>query len=93
MKACFNYMKDKCTKGKQCNYWHPRPCRDGKKCKLGKECVFYHPPKAAAAKDSDKSGDETQDEPKKKRKKTPPIKGKGQIAVASPLNQQGRNLA
>ena len=94
VKACFNYMKDKCTKGKQCNYWHPKPCRDGKKCKLGKECVFYHPPKAAAAKDSDKSEDET---PKKKsgkkRDQTPPAKGKGQIAVASPLNRQGSSLA
>ena len=93
VKACFNYMKNKCTKGKSCDYWHPRPCRDGKKCKLGKECVFYHPPKAAAATNSDKSEDETPKKTKKKREKTPPTKGKGQIAVALPLNHQGSNLA
>ena len=48
---------------------------------------------AAAATNSDKSEDETPKKPKKKRDKTPPVKGKGQLAVALPLNHQGSNLA
>ena len=93
-KQCFKYMRGECPNGKKCDYWHPPPCRDGKKCKLGKECMFYHPAKATPAKDSDKSDDDTETTKKKKKKrdKTPPVV-KAQIAIQSPLNHQGSTPA
>ena len=78
-------MKGECQNPK-CNFWHPGKCRDHQKgtCKLGKDCIFLHQGKANAAKDDDKKP-----EKEKKKTKRPKSPARAQIAIASPLNQQG----
>ena len=51
-------MKGECKKGKDCDFWHPQPCKfikDGGTCKYGKDCQFVHPPKDKKRKDSPKA--------------------------------------
>jgi hypothetical protein len=58
---CFSFKAGNCTKGKDCNFWHPGQCREFKKgnCKQGDKCCFFHGdrPKAmpAAAKPEPKN--------------------------------------
>ena len=42
--ACFRWLAGKCTKGKECKWWHSGPCADFAKgnCKKGKHCEFVH---------------------------------------------------
>ena len=41
---CRNWAKGSCTKGDQCDFWHPRPCKfyPSGRCDAGKDCVFPH---------------------------------------------------
>jgi hypothetical protein len=47
---CFDHAKGKCTRGSNCDFWHPGPCRDFKagKCAAGDRCCFPHGDKNAA---------------------------------------------
>ena len=48
---CRYYLQGKCTKGKDCNNWHPPKCIFYKKgtCKMADKCPFFHPGRPAAA--------------------------------------------
>ena len=41
----FNYLKGKCQKGNECDYWHPPKCKFFMQgdCSAGKGCSFLHP--------------------------------------------------
>ena len=61
--ACREWMKGPCTKGKECNFWHPFGCmhfRRGK-CKLGEKCKYRHVEKQKAGTGGDSRNGKKED--------------------------------
>ena len=56
---CRDWMKGKCTKGKECDFWHVPNCRFFRvgNCSMGKECIFRHPPKGGYGNAASQKGD------------------------------------
>ncbi len=66
---CRNFAKGKCTKGDECDWWHPQVCKFFKagNCSEGKKCAFLHPSKdnsaAAAGKQQETASGTKEDNP------------------------------
>ena len=96
-KPCVYYKKGTCTKGNNCDYWHPPGCRWYKQgsCILGDKCVFIHnKPKSAAPapkpKPDPKGKAKAEAKPKAKVKAKPkPDKNKKGAAAAMAIVDNG----
>ena len=73
--ACTNWMKGKCEKGKECNYWHIPDCtrfKNNGKCKFGDKCAFRHlkgKKKATPVNSDNEAGGNSSNKKNKKEKK------------------------
>ena len=67
--ACRNFAKGKCTKGDECDFWHPKVCKffQAGNCSEGNKCAFLHPSKdnsaAAAGKPQESAGGNKEENP------------------------------
>ena len=63
---CFNYLKGKCDKGANCDWWHPPECRFFKQgnCSAGKSCSFVHAKDKAAPAPSPEAKAKAKSKPK-----------------------------
>ena len=78
-------MKGECTKGKDCQYWHPPPCRYHKAgyCSQGSKCIFMHPHVATPGEICTDARD-TSPKPKQQPKTKPKAKVQA-VAIIKPL--------
>merc|ERR1712086_794415 len=70
--ACRNWMKGKCDKGDNCDFWHAPDCRRQKKgghCKFGDKCGYRHTGKKATPANSEESSGGDSEKKKKKQNK------------------------
>jgi len=90
---CRQHQQGKCSRGKECDYWHTPPCRFHKQgtCRAGDKCVFLHkdPPAAALTDSGSDSGKSAQSKKEKKEKKTKKDKKEkeGQAEIAMCKNE------
>ena len=77
-------MKGECTRGKECDFWHPPKCKHFKAgaCSLGKECCFVHTESTKSNSGTD-AASKTKAEAKDKTKSQ--AKGKANPAVLMAL--------
>ena len=80
--ACRNWMKGKCDKGDNCDYWHAPDCRRQKKgghCKFGDKCGYRHTGKKATPVNSEESsGGDSEKKKKKTQTRTKEERGSSQ---------------
>ena len=69
-KACRDYVLGSCTRGSECDYWHPPVCRDWRAgtCTDDKKCAFLHQEKPAKTRSAAPAQAEAKPKPKAKAK-------------------------